>query len=407
MHRLSRDGWTIAARELIPDGGDSLPVLVYLQGGPGMAAPRPLRIEGWIGAALEHYRVVLLDQRGTGHSSPLDTTNVAEPEVYTSLRAPDIVADCEALRDEMGVTSWNLLGQSFGGFIATCYMGLHPQRIDRAYITGGLPALSVGADDIYRATYAALARRHAQFTATVPFADSRIREIAHHLATTEEYLPTGEQLTARRFRTIGIELGRAIGLKSLGYLLEEPFHTVRGEKRLTGAFLAEVGQLVSFAAHPLYAVVHESIYAGLPAGVPTTAATNWSAHRMRAEVAGFAEDADPTSLADPFYLTGEHIYPWLFTEDPALVPFTTAAQHLAAKEDWKPLYNLDGLAHAETRVAAAIYTDDIYVPRQFSEETATYFRHCRTWVTGDYQHSGLRDDGATIFNRLHALLTED
>lgn len=48
-----------------------LPFLVYLQGGPGFAAPRPLGNSGWLKRALSEYRVVLLDQRGVGYSSPI------------------------------------------------------------------------------------------------------------------------------------------------------------------------------------------------------------------------------------------------------------------------------------------------------------------------------------------------
>ena len=62
------------AREVVAkrQGGDaSLPWLVYFQGGPGFAAARPMAASGWIGRAVQDYRVLLLDQRGTGLSSPI------------------------------------------------------------------------------------------------------------------------------------------------------------------------------------------------------------------------------------------------------------------------------------------------------------------------------------------------
>lgn len=40
----------------------SLPYLLYLQGGPGFESPRPTEASGWIGKACEEYRVILLDQ---------------------------------------------------------------------------------------------------------------------------------------------------------------------------------------------------------------------------------------------------------------------------------------------------------------------------------------------------------
>ena len=51
------------------------PWLVFLQGGPGCESPRPTLVDpgfpGWLRRALDDYRLVLLDQRGTGLSSPV------------------------------------------------------------------------------------------------------------------------------------------------------------------------------------------------------------------------------------------------------------------------------------------------------------------------------------------------
>lgn len=45
-----------------------MPYLLFLQGGPGFEAARPTEVGGWISAATESFRVLLLDQRGTvGH----------------------------------------------------------------------------------------------------------------------------------------------------------------------------------------------------------------------------------------------------------------------------------------------------------------------------------------------------
>src|SRR5919197_4878562 len=70
------DGERIAvfAREVAhPDGRDR-PFLVFFQGGPGFEAPRPTgkpRAPGWLDRALRDHRVLLLDQRGTGRSTPI------------------------------------------------------------------------------------------------------------------------------------------------------------------------------------------------------------------------------------------------------------------------------------------------------------------------------------------------
>ena len=66
---------TVFAREVAAPDGRDRPYLVFLQGGPGSEAPRPLAPQEplWLERALRDYRVLLLDQRGTGRSTPLGT----------------------------------------------------------------------------------------------------------------------------------------------------------------------------------------------------------------------------------------------------------------------------------------------------------------------------------------------
>ncbi|GAA4786079.1 Proline iminopeptidase [Corynebacterium canis] len=390
----------VFAREIIPDGGEDWPIVLYLQGGPGFPAPRFFGATGWIGELLRKHRVVLLDQRGTGlSSSPL--IDAATPGYFDLLRAEQIVADCEDLRAALGVQTWSLFGQSFGGFCITTYLSRHPDVIDRAYLTGGLPATACHADDVYRATFARTRARHEQFYRQFPWAEERIREICHHLDSAFETLPTGERLSARRFRTIGLDLGRGTGFEQLGYLLENPFVVTRGEKRLRKGFLAQVGQKVSFAGNPLYAVIHEVIYGGTVPGP-----TNWSAHRIREEIPGFAEAADPRDFREPFFLTGEHIFPWQFVEDPALAPYAEVAAALAVKSDWGCLYDRAALSESRAVCAAAVYCDDIFVPMDLSLDTAAAFRDIRLHITNQFQHDGISVDGGGILGVLLAKTNE-
>lgn len=392
---VSRDGMEIFARIV---GPAAAPALLFLQGGPGFPAPR----EGyaWIEAALAHgYRVVLLDQRGTGNSSCIDRScpdTLAQPHLLSRLRASDIVADAEALREQLGIVRWDVLGQSFGGFCLVHYLLEHPESLGRALFTGGLPSITRGIDETYRATFTKLRRRHEEFYAEIPWAQAQIREVCAHLAQEEEYLPTGERLSPRRFRMVGIELGREGGFGSLAGLLERPFHP---HGRLRTDFLAAVGQRVSFEDGPLYGVIHESIYGGTVPG-----ATAWAAQRVSQQLEGFAPDADPLDQSAPFFLTGEHIFPFQFNEDPALRPFKQVADALAAKEDWDNLYaraGQVGRAHG-VKTAAVVYRDDIFVPRELSLETAEQLG-INVWETAQMQHDGLRKHGKEVFARLMQL----
>jgi proline iminopeptidase len=104
--------------------------------------------------------------------------------------------------------------------------------------------------------------------------------------------------------------------------------------------------------------------------------------------------------AEPLLLTGEMVYPWYFEQDPALQPLREVAGLLAAKQDWTPLYDAKQLAANRVPVAAAVYSDDIYVDRKLSLETAAAVRGLQVWETGDFHHDGIADDGEGIFGRL-------
>ena len=54
-------------------------------------------------------------------------------------------------------------------------------------------------------------------------------------------------------------------------------------------------------------------------------------------------------------------------------------------------------------VAAAIYSGDVFVPLDFSLETAALLPDCRSWVTSEYEHNGLRM-GDAVLDRLIDLL---
>ena len=89
--------------------------------------------------------MLMLDQRGTGRSSPIGSlpgrTPEQQAEYLSHFRADSIVRDAESIRGELGVERWSVLGQSFGGMCVTTYLSRAPQALRDAFITGGLPAL--------------------------------------------------------------------------------------------------------------------------------------------------------------------------------------------------------------------------------------------------------------------------
>ena len=371
---------TIFAREVADPDGTDRPFLVFFQGGPGSEAPRPVRTPtspGWLGRALEDFRVLLLDQRGTGRSTPVGTLPGLTPQEQAAylrhFRADSIVRDAELLRRELGVETWSVLGQSFGGFCVLTYLSIAPDGLREALFTGGLPPVGRPVEDVYRATYERVLERNRRYYERYPDDRGRVRDLMRRLGEDELRLPSGDRLTPRRLRQLGSLLGMSDGAERLHYVLELPPDSP--------AFLHDVEANTSFARNPLYAVVHEACYAD-------GGATRWAADRLL-----------PDAYEAPELVTGEHVYRWMFEDYGALAPLREAAD-LLAEHEWPRLYDNARLAANEVPAAAAIYAEDMYVERAFSEETAALVRGLRPWVTSEYEHNGLRADGARILSRL-------
>lgn len=398
------------AREVVgSDKADKdLPWLVYLQGGPGFGANRFVGKQAWLGRALEDYRVLLLDQRGTGSSTPANRQTLPlrggprEQADYLALfRADSIVRDCEAIRPAVtGGAPWAVLGQSFGGFCAVHYLCTAPEGLSTALITGGLPTLDGHADDVYRAAYPRIERKVAAHYARYPQDVERARRIAEHLLRHEPVLNGGYRLTVEAFQSLGILLGGSEGSHRLHYLLENAFVRTAQGPALSDAFQEDVQSLLSYAGHPLYALVHEACYAQ---GERPTA---WSAERVRADFPQF--DAAKTLAGDgPVLFTGESVHPWTFDCDPALRSLRETADLLAERTDWPSLYDPDRLAANEVPVAAAVYHDDMYVDTDHALSTARTIRGLRTYVTNEFEHDGVRAGGPRVLDRLIDLARDE
>lgn len=392
---------TVFAREVVAaENADrpatDVPWLLFLQGGPGMASPRPHGRDSWLDRALRDYRVLLLDQRGTGRSTPANRLTLAgldgperQARYLRHFRADAIVADAELIRKRLtGGRPWSVLGQSFGGFCTIRYLSAAPEGLAEAFITGGLPGLATTADDVYRATYPITKAKNLAHYDRYPGDAGHARAIARHLASHQVRLPSGQPLTVRAFQSLGHSLGMSTGGDALHYLIAEAFD---GDE-LSDHFLYQVQSQLSFAPAPLYAVLHEACYA-------QRSATRWAAERMLADFPEFSADA-AVEGSGPVLFTGECIYPWMFADDPVLRPLADAAELLAGHEDWPDLYDPARLAANEVPAAAAIYYDDMYVPQQFSVATAAAIRGLRRWVTSEYEHDGLRVSGGTVLDAL-------
>ncbi|MFT4156718.1 MAG: alpha/beta fold hydrolase [Microbacterium sp.] len=363
------------------EGGESLPYLVFVQGGPGHEAPRPFHSStspAWLDDALAHYRVVLLDQRGTGLSSPVGDSDLARgsaavAEHLTHLRADSIVRDCEALREYLGAERWNVLGQSFGGFTTLAYLSTDAASLDDVFITGGLSTVTRSADEVYALCYDKMRTASENYYRRFPEHRDVMRRLVDRADAGEIVLPDGEVVSASRLRSVGSALGTNDGWQMLWSLLERD--------PSSNAFRYDLMHAMPFGGrNPLYFAFHESSYA-------SGQATRWSAERM--EPADFREDVT--------LFTGEHIRREWTETVPAFQPWRDVALELAEFE-WPRIYDTAALAASDATGAAAVYANDVYVPMEFSLETARLLPGVHTWVTSEHEHNGLR--AGPILSRL-------
>lgn len=105
---------------------DGKPALV-LHGGPGSGCA------AWMRQLFDpdRYRVVLVDQRGAGRSTP----HAADPDTDLAVNTTwHLVADLERLREHLGIDRWLLYGVSWGATLAQAYAQRHRERVSEVVL---------------------------------------------------------------------------------------------------------------------------------------------------------------------------------------------------------------------------------------------------------------------------------
>jgi hypothetical protein len=174
-------------------------------------------------------------------------------------------------------------------------------------------------------------------------------------------------------RTLGAVFGMSYGFETVHWLLDDAW---AGDE-LHPRFLYDVEAATGFIDNVLYPLQEYCYGVG--------AATGWAAEREYERRPEFAPDARPVLL------TAEMMFPWMFREIRSLRPFAPAADILAGKQDWGPLYDLDRLASNDVPLCAAVYYDDLYVDAELQLQTLDRVGNSRAWVTNEHEHDGLRN----------------
>ena len=403
-----------------PGPGEEKPWLAYLEGGPGFGNGHPKDSPLVKENLHQSYRILFLDYRGTGLSTPVsvstipgDSTN--DKVAYLShFRQDSIVKDLEAIRlcltEETRLKKWSIMGQSFGGFVSHTYLSFYPDGLREVFLTGGLAPVNVHPEDVYKATFKKVMERNVAYYRKFPEDIMTVHYIASHIQQQDEseeggiQLPDGGYLTVPRFLTLGLAFGRHEGIHSTHALLTKMKLEIAQFGHLTRSTLATMEQDNPLDSNPIYAILHEAIYCYGP-GV----ASNWAAFRVGSKLEPFhwlTDDyAGPVRLSAnaplaPLFFSGEMIFPFHFDTYPELMSLKEVAYKLAEKDDWPQLYDEEQLARNEVPVFAASYVDDMYVDFGLARGTAAKVRGARVFETNAFYHNALRVRSGEIISAL-------
>ena len=396
-HSAPDDGRTIEvfAREVVAAGREQedLPWLLFLQGGPGGKSPRPGDGvgDGWLRHATRTHRVLLLDQRGTGRSTPLTGRAVVgwsdeEIAAYVRcMRADSIVRDAEVLRERVaGGRTWETLGQSYGGFVTMTYLSMAPEGLDACYVTGGLPGPDRDRRRGVRAHLPSGGPQERRVLRAIPRRRGAGPPDRGPPREQEVELPDGDRLTTRRFRLLGNLFGMSYGYERLHWLLEEAWHG----SELSDVFLHGVQALTGHIEDPLFAL-QEYTYGQPGSGAERVGrgAGDGAARRLR---------GGPRPAA----VHGRDVLQLDVRGDPGAEAVQGRRRAAGGVRRVGAAYDLDRLAANEVPVSAAVYFDDMYVDADLQLDTARRVGNVRAWVTNEYEHDGLRADAPRVLGRL-------
>jgi proline iminopeptidase len=113
------------AYELYGHPGAATPVIVA-NGGPGLSHIYMMQNDAWPRLAKTR-PIVFYDQRGTGKSTRVKQGASQDLDAQ--------IADLEAIRAKFDFQKFDLVGDSYGGFLAMAYAAAHPEHVEKLILS--------------------------------------------------------------------------------------------------------------------------------------------------------------------------------------------------------------------------------------------------------------------------------
>jgi pimeloyl-ACP methyl ester carboxylesterase len=385
-----------------------LPLLTYIQGGPGFGISHPKDMPCTSTLLTKGYKLICVDHRGMGLSNTVTKSTLAregnaeaQAEYLTHFRAPYAVQDLEAVRlclvKHWGYPEekrkWSIMGQSYGGFVCTTYLSMYPEGLREVLIFGGLPpVLQRSPDETVKRCVVKLRERNEKFYEKFPGDVEGCKKVVDYLRKSSVKLPDGGLLTPERWLELGIILGMHGGLDSVHENVVRAVNDLETFGELTRPTLEGASTYLGFDGAILYALIHEALYC-------QGQHSNWAFDRVIQKEQGFGTQ-EPRSR---YLFTGEMVFSRAYDDYSELHGLRDVANILHAKSDWDDLYDVERLQQNHVPVYAAVFTEDLYVPMDLSLSTASIIKSCKTFVTNQLYHNAVRSKSEEVLKALFAL----
>ncbi|EGV66433.1 prolyl aminopeptidase [Yamadazyma tenuis ATCC 10573] len=415
-----------------PEVTDLLPkvpkVVTFIQGGPGYPCSPPATNIPYTNIFIDRgYQVLYMDQRGTGLSTPINSTSfpqlipkTSESEVnyvvkqlhyILNFTGASIVEDLERIREILLKTrKWSISGQSFGGFCSFIYLSKYPNSIKESFITGGVPPINHGPDDVYRSTYKRAKERNIHYYSKYPQDVTKVNTILTYLSTNKTSLPDGGNLSVERFQQMGLNFGQHGGTDKIHSLVQYFYNDLKMFGAPSFNTLTSVLNSLHFDTNVIYALFQESIYCD--GNNPQVKTSNWSADRLRylPENTSFVFQE---GREEPTFFTTEMVYKSMYNDYVELRPFKGLAFALHLNTQWPKLYDIETLrtlTFEKVPIVGAVYVHDLYVDFDLSRkvlEDTFGGRNFRAFMTSEFFHGGYLKDPQRVMGTLFKLLESE
>ncbi|ERT02714.1 hypothetical protein HMPREF1624_01015 [Sporothrix schenckii ATCC 58251] len=427
------------------------PIAVYLVGGPGSDNPHtnnPKMTKFYLDKG---FQVLFMDYRGTGSSTPQradhlndsllpsgnayvvgkepsleNLTSDEQAEQLSWYRQDNIVRDLEAVRKslftESGIKSarkWTLVGQSYGGWVSFTYLSFYPEALHMVLLTGGIPPVGQSPKKVYEHTYDSVVKACDVFYETYPDHVKNVRVILKviHDGNGKDKdgtklriaMPGGGDLTPERFLCLGRTLGTTDGNDKVNNALNKFMEDIDARRPIRNDTLLQVESWLRFEERPLYAILQEPIYTESPNTPSAWAAQAAGEQRLKNEYWWLQErafdcvfspetDKDKKFAEEHFdgkkiYMSAEHVYPFHYDQFKSLRPLKKAAEILAEKIDWPPLYDILQLRMNKVPISSLSYETDMFVDWQLSQLTVEMMdaKYIGNAHNAELKHTAVKD----------------